>query len=194
LRQYRPFSEARAYAISLGLNSQPEWKTYAKSGKRPQDIPASPHRVYAKDGWVGIGDWLGTGRVANRFRQFRSFNEARAFARRLRLKSEAEWRAYCKSGKKPANIPASPMHTYADDGWVGMGDWLGTGTIASYLRKYRSFEEARAFARNLGLRSQNEWKDYCRSGEKPDDIPSKPDNSYADAGWAGMGDWLGYAR
>jgi len=77
---------------------------------------------------------------------------------------------------------------------AGGGDWLGTGTIASFLRQYRSFDEARTFARNLGLKSQKEWKDYCRSGEKPDDIPSKPDNGYADQGWAGMGDWLGYVR
>ena len=42
-----------------------------------------------------------------------------------------------------------------------MGDWLGTGTIASYLREYRSFKEARAFVRSLGLKSETEWRAYC---------------------------------
>src|SRR5450631_3472089 len=51
-----------------------------------------------------------------------------------------------------------------------------------------------AFLRGLDLKSGTEWKDYCRSGKKPADIPAKPDNSYANDGWAGMGDWLGYAR
>ena len=40
-----------------------------------------------------------------------------------------------------------------------MGDWLGTGTVATHLRKYRSFKEARAFVRGLGLKSQAEWRD-----------------------------------
>ena len=29
-----------------------------------------------------------------------------------------------------------------------MGDWLGTGTVATFRRKYRRFEDARAFAGN----------------------------------------------
>ena len=33
--------------------------------------------------------------------------------RGLGLKSETEWRAYCKSGKKPDDIPANPNQTYA---------------------------------------------------------------------------------
>ena len=31
-----------------------------------------------------------------------------------------------KSGKLPPDIPAKPMRTYAVEGWVGLGDWLGT--------------------------------------------------------------------
>ena len=75
-----------------------------------------------------------------------------------------------------------------------MGDWLGTGTIASYLREYRSFKEARAFARSLSLKSGAEWRDYCRSGKKPTDIPDHPRPNICRRGWAGLGDWLGYER
>ena len=74
------------------------------------------------------------------------------------------------------------------DKWVGMGDWLGTGRVADQLRRYRSFDEARAFVHGLGLKSTVEWREYYTSGKKPDDIPAKPDNTYADAGWAGYGD------
>jgi hypothetical protein len=41
------------------------------------------------------------------------------------LKSQAEWRKYCKSGKRPEDIPANPARTYAGSGWIGYGDWLG---------------------------------------------------------------------
>jgi hypothetical protein len=79
-------------------------------------------------------NWLGTGYVAQRFRKYRSFIEARAFVRALGLKSRSEWTTYCKSGKKPADIPANPYRKYAKEGWAGMGDWLGTGRVANQLR------------------------------------------------------------
>lgn len=71
--------------------------------------------------------------------------------------SEAEWRDYLRSGKKPNDIPTRPAQTYAETGWSGLGDWLGTGTIAPRLRQYRPFKKARAFARSLSLKSVAEW-------------------------------------
>src|SRR5262249_5407091 len=152
------------------LKSLTEWRDYCKSGNKPQDIPAAPDRIYAGD-WVGWGDWFGTGTIASFLRKYRSFEKARAFVRDLKLKSQPEWREYCKSGEKPVDIPAKPHRSYAEAGWVGYGDWLGTGTIASRLRQFRSFAEARHFVHGLGLKSEAEWRKYCKSGEKPDDIP-----------------------
>jgi superfamily II DNA or RNA helicase len=193
-RQFRPFESARAFVRDLGLKSQAEWLDYCKSGKKPDDIPAVPEQTYAEMGWVGMGDWLGTGRVSNQLRQFWPFESARAFVRDLGLKSQAEWLDYCKSGKKPDNIPAKPEKSYAKVGWAGMGDWLGTGTVAPRLRQFLPFESARVFVRGLGLKSVTEWLDYCKSGKKPDDIPVYPSSTYAKAGWTGMGDWLGTGR
>jgi superfamily II DNA or RNA helicase len=183
LRQYLPFNRARAFARGLGLKSTSEWRDYCKSGKKPIDIPSKPERY---DNWVGYDDWLGT-----KF-QFQPFRKARAYVRRLGLKSSTEWNTYCKSGKKPRDIPAGPQTIYADAGWAGMSDWLGTGRLAP--GKSRSFRQARTFARSLGLKSSTAWFDYCRSGEKPTDIPYNPQFTYAEAGWAGYGDWLGTGR
>ena len=85
---------------------------------------------------------------------WRPFEEARGFVRSLKLKSRAEWDAYCKGqmphlGRLPADIPANPNSLYADQGWTGVGDWLGTGIIAAHLRKFRPFVEARTFVRKL---------------------------------------------
>ena len=33
-------------------------------------------------------------------------------------------------GKKPDNIPAQSAKVYAGEGWVGLSDWLGTGSGA----------------------------------------------------------------
>lgn len=56
---------------------------------------------------------------------------------------------------------------------------------------YQTFKKARAFVRNLGLKSMRKWDHYVKSGMKPDSIPTAPNDVYADDGWAGWNDWLG---
>ena len=82
-----------------------------------------------------------------------------------------------------------------------MGDWLGTGRSADNLKVYRSFKEARKFAHSLNLRVFKDWQLYAKGElkvngkpkkpKKPDDIPSYPNQTYKDKGWAGVRDWLG---
>jgi hypothetical protein len=55
---------------------------------------------------------------------------------------------------------------------------------------YRPFEEARKYARDLGLKNQLEWQQWSKSGQRPDDIPSAPNEVY-EGQWRGWGDWLG---
>jgi predicted helicase len=97
---------------------------------------------------------------------WRPFDEARELTSSLGLKTSAEWKEFCKGnlpekGNLPADIPATPSETYADRGWAGWGNWLGSGNIAPQLRHYRQFEDARAFARGLELQNNVEWKKFC---------------------------------
>ncbi|MFN6078183.1 MAG: helicase-related protein, partial [Bacteroidota bacterium] len=186
-----PFEEAREFVRNLNLKGQKEWFDYCKSGEKPEDIPVAPHLVYKQDGWNTWGDWLGTGSVASHLREYRPFEEAREFVHNLNLKGEKEWRDYRKSGNKPEDIPSNPNQTYKQDGWKTWGDWLGNGIVASHLREYRPFEEAREFVHNLNLKSQKEWRDYTKSRQKPKDIPANPEGTYKQEGWKGYGDWLG---
>src|SRR6516164_6896680 len=73
--------------------------------------------------------WESVGRA-----NWRKFEDARAFVRKLGLKNNKEWREYRSSDRKPADIPAAPDEIYADAGWAGYGDWLGTGNV--WLRQY----------------------------------------------------------
>jgi len=190
-RKYLSFEEARDFARDLNLKSQSEWFEFAKSGKLPNDIPTSPVQVYKNKGWINWGDWLGTGYIAARDRIYRPFEEARKFARRLNLKTQKEWFEFTKSDRMPHDIPVAPLQTYKNKGWKSMGDWLGTGYIATFSRKYRSFEEAREFARNRNLKTQKEWFEFTKSGQKPPDIPTSPVQVYKNKGWLNWGDWLG---
>ena len=123
--RYQSFKKARAFVRDLGLRSVREWRKFSKSSIRPKDIPVAPHYVYANDGWAGWGDWFGTSAASTFLSQYRSFETARAFVHDLSLVSDSKWRAYCKSAKKPDDIPANPQRIYANAGWTSWGDWLG---------------------------------------------------------------------
>ena len=125
--------------------------------------------------------------------KFLPFEEARVFVHDLGVKTELEWRKYCKSGKKPLDIPSNPNGVYRKN-WKNWGDWLGTGKKAQYKGNYRSFDEARDFVRLLQLKNQSEWQKYCLTGNKPEDIPSGPSRVYKAKGWQNWGDWLGTNR
>jgi predicted helicase len=89
---------------------------------------------------------------------WRPFEQAREFIHSLKLKSGNEWREFAKSGELPLDIPASPLKVYESSGWSGMGDWLGTGTIATRDRVFRPFAEARTYVLSLSLKGESEWR------------------------------------
>jgi superfamily II DNA or RNA helicase len=203
---YLNFEEARNFAQSLGLKSGKEWNKYCKGEiptlpAKPTNIPQSPIRSYKGKGWINMGDWLGTGRIADRFKRQIPFSHARKFARSLKLKSSIEWRSYCKGlypDKKKLidGIPVNADASYKNQGWISWGDWLGSGVIADHLKEYREFKAARAFVHTLGFKNQKAWRIYCSVGmpnlpAKPIDIPSNAASTYKDKGWISWGDWFG---
>ncbi len=204
LRKYRLFLKARAFARELGLKNEYTWRKYCagqlKGLRKPDDIPQDPRNVYGENNWNGFGDWLGTNRVANRFRKYKSFKKARAFVRKLKLKSQKEWQKYCRGSlnkkRKPHNFPSDPAHVYAEKGWKSWGDWLGTGNV--HTKNFLPFKKARAFARNLKLDSVSHWTQYCKGliegKKKPEKIPPYPNQAYKNKGWKSWGDWLGTGR
>jgi superfamily II DNA or RNA helicase len=209
LREYRSFEAAREFARSLRLSGQAEWYAFAAGklkghGVLPKDIPSSPHQQYKGKGWSSYGDWLGTGSVAPSLRRYRPFTTARDFVRSLGLRSSTEWQPYCQ-GKLPdlpplpADIPSNPQLVYANDGWEGHSDWIGSERVPYSKRAYRAFVDAREFARSLGLKSKDDWIGFARGGRSgisrlPVDVPADPRYYYADSGWEGWSDWLGNGR
>ncbi len=133
--EWLPFLEARSLARNLKLPGQKAWKRYSAGGMphlptRPKNIPTAPDSVYAGEGWVNYGDWLGTGNTQHRRVTPREFHAAREFARSLGMSKRIQWRKF-SFGKltgfppRPPDIPWEPQKTYADKGWAGWDDWLG---------------------------------------------------------------------
>ena len=66
------FKKARDFVHNLGLKTQKEWAEYSKSEKRPDILPSDPARIYKDNGWLNYGDWLGTGRIAEKYKKFKA--------------------------------------------------------------------------------------------------------------------------
>ncbi|MBT4325709.1 MAG: hypothetical protein HOD60_02205 [Candidatus Nitrosopelagicus sp.] len=184
-----PYTEARSFVHKLKFKTVTQWLIYSKSGKRPFNIPSSPRRTYKKE-WKGMSDWLGTEIIQTQKRVYRKYDDARKFVHKLELINRDAWIEYCKLGNKPDDIPNNPWNTYKNSGWKGMGDWLGTGTLATRDIEFWPFKKARIFVHKLELTGSEDWKKYCKSGNKPEKIPSAPWNTYKKE-WKSIGDWLG---
>lgn len=119
--KFLSYEKAKEFVHTLKLKGWIDWNAYSKSGERPRNIPSNPYKFYQHKGWINFCDWLGTP-----VETFLSYEEAKAFVHSLKLKGKIEWHGYCKSGKRPPNIPANPDKCYRNKAWLSWYDWLGT--------------------------------------------------------------------
>jgi hypothetical protein len=181
---FQPFDRVRIFARKLGLRSAKEWTEWCASTDYRLDIPLRPPHHY-RDQWQGWPDWLNYS-VSPRL----SFEEARAFVRRIGLRSFVEWKMWCKSASRPACIPSEPWLAYKGE-YAGLPDFLG------YPRKLwrgqmMPFESARDYVRRLGLQSCGEYRRWASTSDRPRNIAVSPAKTYSNS-WADWSDWLGYA-
>ena len=122
---------------------------------------------------------------------YRSFAQARKFARSLKLESKTYWIKYCESGKLPKDIPRDGYGVYKKE-WTNWGDFLGTGNLSpsDKRKQLKPFEECKAFIRSLGVKTEPEWREWCRKNKRPAGIPYSPETAYPNE-WSNMGDWFG---
>ena len=60
-KKYRAYKDAMEYAQSLNFTSVQQWHEFAKSGKKPNDIPSRPDVVYQRNQeWHTWSEFLGT--------------------------------------------------------------------------------------------------------------------------------------
>lgn len=123
------FEDAKKIVHSYGFKTTQEWDAFAKSDKRPINIPKKPESVY-KDKWKGVLDWIGakqhkklvrregTNRLIGSAKTFVSYEEAKAHVQKLGIKTHDEFRLWSKT-KRPLTIPGNPSKFYGDkfEGW-----------------------------------------------------------------------------
>ena len=129
---------------------------------------------------------------------WKSFEEAREFVRKLKLKNTREWRDYIKNEvSKPSDIPNSPNLVYKEKGWVGFGDWLGISS-EDKDKKYLPFNSAKTIVNKMsyvksiqGYKNAIVKKNESIKRNFNASIPVNPDHVYKNSGWTNWSEYLG---
>ena len=120
------------------------------------------------------------------------FEKATEYVWSLNLNSQMEWYEYCKSGKKPDDIPSGPYSIYKNNGWLSWGDWLGK--TPGWNGKYIDYNSLKELVRKEKINSRGEWKNFKILNKNRFDIPTKPNKVYKNTGWKSWGEFLGTNR
>ena len=59
---FRSFNLARKFIQKQKISTYKEWTEYARSAKKPANIPSDPRYTYRNSGWIDWYDWLGRSR------------------------------------------------------------------------------------------------------------------------------------
>lgn len=95
----------------------------------PHDVPATPDRHYASE-WDSWGTFLGTGRIANQSRSYRSYADSQAWVRARGISSRAEWLVT----PLPPDVPAKPDRVY--DEWSNWANFLDKRMSGASIPEY----------------------------------------------------------
>ena len=125
---------------------------------------------------MSSGDFLGTGRVANKYKEFVSYGECKKFAIDNNIKTKTMWFKV----KRPQNIPSTPQIYYENFSW---SDLLGVEIISDKEKslKYLSYDESVEYIKDMGFKSLSEYKKYVVDNNKYF-LPAYLDRTYRNKG------------
>jgi hypothetical protein len=186
-KTYLKYEEAKLKIKELNILSRRKYLKY-----KTKDLPSNPERAYNKKGWISWDDYLGINREKYWKKIFYTYEEAKEVVHKLNIKSRTEWKdKYCKRNDFNKLLPKDPERKYNKKGWVDWYDFLGINREEYWKKIFYTYEEAKKYMHNIGLKSEEEWKEYKKNGLKPEFIPSKPRNFYYGE-FKGFMDFLGF--
>lgn len=159
---------AASLLVELGVTSRTQFDDLKRSKKRPETIPAHPDKYY--NNYPGWRAFINLGIPDNKLV---TYDKLKKFNTLNGITTKHAYKVAYKEGRLPETSPPNPETCFK-------AEWTDWASFLSPQSRFVSFEEARKFARTLGLKSSYEWRQYCRSGIKPTYIPTLPDRDYAD--------------
>jgi hypothetical protein len=180
-KSWLSYDEAKDYVQKLNFKGVKEFLEWVKTDKKHPQIPSDPESVYKRFGWTSYSDFLGTGTIATFNRLFLSYEDCKELAQSLKLNSHDEWLEFVKNSGR-SDLPLYAEATYKNE-FEGYNEFLGK-------IQFLPFEEARDFVRSKNISGKDEWCNFTKTDDIPDNIPHYPDGVYKEQ-WISWGDWLG---
>jgi hypothetical protein len=191
-RDFMSLSEARQLMYRLGVKKKAGGLSKLMDyGLLPQDFPKNFAKCYESQGYTTAKDLFDF----SAHKKMASYEQMKQIVARFKLASSTQYGLWYEkhSDNFDITIPSNPQSTYTNGGgWVGWDDFLSRADGASGKDAKLNFVKARAYMHKVGLKSYAAWEAWKNSGNKPANIPSSPHRKYADEGWAGVPDFLGY--
>ena len=176
------YEEASQHAQRLNFDTVKQWRDYSVSGLRPKNIPSNPDKQYKKE-WISWKHFLG--------KENCSYKMAQEIAAKENILTVFEWKEFCKTDKKPRNLPINPKTAYKKE-WIDWDHFLNV--LNTGKKEFISYQESSQYAKKQNIRSSTEGFEHCRNKEKPANIPCNPAITYKGKGWNGWREFLGTDR
>ena len=190
-KEFWDYETAHNFVLGLKLKNFAEWQDKIKSGAVPDQVPRRPDREYKGKGWVSLTEFLYPTRKIN----FLSYEEASKLVQEQNLKST---RQYLKFKADKPYLPFKPMFKYQNEGWVDWKTFLEKKEVVkSHLprklkSKLKTYQEARAYLKDLKIKDEYDWFKHIRLGKIPNDIPTFPSSFYRSKDWSSWNDFLSF--
>ncbi|WP_282109301.1 hypothetical protein [Shewanella algicola] len=128
-----------------------------------EQLPSQPS-VFYKNKWNGWDEFTGVQHQVDNV----DIQEVQRIAIELGIKTKEEWRIAVSTKQIDAPLFVSKVQ--------GFSNWSQFLNI----EKYTTFDNLLKFSRSLGIKTQTEWRQWCRDNEKPHTIPFDLPTHYKD--------------
>ncbi len=182
---FRTYEEASKFIQSKNLKRMNHYFEFCKRADFPNDIPNAPS-VFYKDQWEGWGKFLGTGNVAAKDKEFKSYKDASIYAQSQNLVTPIQWLKHVRSKESPKDLPTIPNKTYEKE-WINWDVFFNT-------KRFFTFDEAKRIVSQFGFQKMNEFKKNFNYTLYPR-MPRAPEYVYSETKqWKGWVHFLEYKK
>lgn len=119
-----------------------------------------------------------------------SYSETKKIILNLNINTTLQWREMAKNKKLSPEIVKRPDLHFKGNGWISWGDFLNKKIISNRDKKFLSYKKAKKIVKKLNIKNNLEWRLFCKKGNRPENIPSNPDQTYKEKGWISWNDFL----
>lgn len=149
------YEEAKLYIRDYFISSASEYKRFREVTITNKEIlPSNPNIYYSKE-WTSWNDFTGFEQQPQRI----SFEDLQSKVAALDIRTKEEFRLAVRKREIDAPFNISKIE--------GFSNW-------SHLlpsNKFLAFEDLILFTRTLNLRTQMDWRQWCKDNERPANVP-----------------------